>query len=135
MWQMGQVANWSEAKGVVVKSEMMGLEVGRRGAIKANVQYRYQVGGQPYTSSIIRLGDMTPSRGGPQEAILAKYPVGKEVTVIYDPKSPRQAVLEVSGWVGRIMMLAPAIILFTIGALLIVEARRLHRLSYDLFAS
>ena len=134
MRQMGQAATWPTTEGVVIKSELMGIEVGRKGAMKANVHYAYTVGGQRYTGSIIRLGDMTPSRKSAQGAVLAKYPLNKKVTVYYDPKSPRQAVLAVSGWVGRMMMLAPAIVLFTIGALLINESRRLWKISNNLFA-
>ena len=58
----------------------------------ANVVYEYAVGGQRLTCNRVSIGE---DQGDFQIAeIIARYPVGAEVTVYYNPRHPDQAVLE-----------------------------------------
>jgi len=59
------------------------------------VQYTYQVAGQAYSGKNLTFGFTTGfSSSSKAEAIIARYPVGSQVTVYYDPANPGEAVLE-----------------------------------------
>ena len=81
----------------------------------AQVAYTYQVGGQDYSSQKVTFG-FTPSYSNQSKAQgeADRYPVGKQVTVYYDPSKPSDAVLErqVSG--GKVVMIL-GIIFIVIG--------------------
>jgi hypothetical protein len=56
------------------------------------ITYSYSVNGTPYTSQRVSFaGGYKPKEVDP---ILARYPVGKEVTVAHDPQNPAEATLE-----------------------------------------
>ena len=56
------------------------------------IQYSYQVGGQAYQSNKYAPG---PEIGGTgAHKIVARYPVGAQVMVFYNPQNPAEAVLE-----------------------------------------
>ena len=58
----------------------------------ANVVYEYVVGGQTLTNNRVSIGeDLGDSEVAEQ---VARYPVGKAVTVYYNPRNPKEAVLE-----------------------------------------
>jgi hypothetical protein len=58
----------------------------------ANVVYEYSVAGVPFRNNRVSIGE---DRGDFEVAdTLAKYPVGKAVTVYYNPLHPKDAVLE-----------------------------------------
>ncbi len=60
-----------------------------------HLRYRYQVGGQTYQGERIAAGSPTGlSSRAEAEAVLAPYPVGRRVTVYYNPRNPAEAVLE-----------------------------------------
>lgn len=60
----------------------------------ADVQYEYRAQGKPYTGANIRL--LMPLESSPAEVqpILDRYPVGKRVTVYFNPQDPGESVLE-----------------------------------------
>ena len=56
------------------------------------ITYSYSVNGAPYTSQRVSFaGGYKPKEVDP---ILARYPVGSDVTVAYDPQKPAEATLE-----------------------------------------
>ena len=58
----------------------------------ANIVYEYTVSGQKLTNNHVRIGE---ERGNFEVAeTIAKYPVGAQVTVYYNSRHPRDAVLE-----------------------------------------
>jgi hypothetical protein len=59
----------------------------------ARISYTYSVNGKQYTSNRINFGTVSNSLVGARE-IVAYYPVGKAVTVFYDPIDVTRAVLE-----------------------------------------
>ncbi len=67
----------------------------------ANIVYEYSVRGQTMTNNRVSIGE---DRGNFEVAeTIARYPVGKDVTVYYDPLHPHEAVLEretPKGWWG-----------------------------------
>jgi hypothetical protein len=57
----------------------------------ADVAYVFSVGGKEYHGNRIAFGE---TGGSEIDAMLSKYPAGKEVTVFYDPRNPKECVLE-----------------------------------------
>jgi len=59
------------------------------------VQYEYEVNGQRYVGDRVNIGpvrrNINPRRS---QEILARYPVGGNVTVYYNPANPQEAALE-----------------------------------------
>jgi hypothetical protein len=61
----------------------------------ACVSYEYQVLGQLYTGTKISFGFAKAHNSrGQAENDLARYPLGSQVTIYYDPSNPTEAVLE-----------------------------------------
>ncbi len=59
------------------------------------VEYTYQVAGQDYTGKDLSFGfKQGYGNASKAQAMLAKYPVGAQVNVYYDPVDPQKAVLE-----------------------------------------
>jgi len=96
-------ADWPSAPGKVVvsKSEVRKVKVidsereeGHRFEERnfANITYEYSVAGQTYRNNRVSIGE---DRGNFEVAeTIARYPVGKEVTVYYNPNKRAEAVLE-----------------------------------------
>ena len=59
------------------------------------VLYTYQVAGQTHSGKNITFGFTTGyGNSSKAEAVIARYPIGSQVTVYYDPANPGEAVLE-----------------------------------------
>ena len=91
-----RAAKWAQTAGRVVKSTTEARHhqfQGEAGTVKnfPAVEYEFSVGGKDYRGARIGIGDVGPDE---IDATLAKYPVGKTVTVFYDPKNPNECVLE-----------------------------------------
>jgi hypothetical protein len=89
------------------------------------LQYEYSVDGIYYLSHIISFLDlylllfMNGKRSKrAAEYILAKYPVGSEVTVHFDRNNPKRAVLETKIWDINIVIIAFILIIMGAGFLL-----------------
>ncbi|MDP2654630.1 MAG: DUF3592 domain-containing protein [Candidatus Omnitrophota bacterium] len=91
-------ASWSPAEGRVVSSKVSAQTIHRRGAdgieFKAEVIYEYVADGVRHTSSRVRWGGENFLSREDAEAFLQGYPMGKTVTVHYNPRKPDQAILE-----------------------------------------
>ena len=61
-----------------------------------DIKYAYKVLGQSYENNQFSFGSEGTGYDTRKKAegILAKYPIGNQVTSYYDPKNPQQAVLE-----------------------------------------
>lgn len=80
------------------------------------ISYQYVVGGTEYQGkrrTLVNAGVAGILRGAAQQ-VVARYPVGSEVTVFHDPENPGEAVLE------RTDPVAGPILLFALGAALVV---------------
>jgi hypothetical protein len=70
----------------------------------AKIRYRYQVAGVAHESDRVFWADGGKSTGGGgARTLLAKYPLGHDVTVFYQPGDPTTAVLEPSTVKGVVM--------------------------------
>jgi hypothetical protein len=85
---------WHMTTGKIIKSrvEVMG---GETASVSPRIVYEYDVYGRTYQSEQIRAGGIyitDPNRSAYE--IVDSYPVGKDVTVYYDPNNPEDAALE-----------------------------------------
>ena len=90
-------AGWPAADGVVVRSEVVRhVRRGRSSRVlyRADLRYRYVVGGRAYESSRIAVGhsaeydDPAAARGA-----VGQYPVGRRVRVRHHPRDPARSAL------------------------------------------
>lgn len=92
-----QSTEWPTTEGTVVYSDTtshLNQNQGKR-SYSADVRYEYEVAGTEYTSSNISFQHETSgSHRDEIQAIVARYPKGKRVTVYYKPERPKTAVLE-----------------------------------------
>ncbi|GAB4580480.1 MAG: hypothetical protein Fur0022_32210 [Anaerolineales bacterium] len=86
---------WLTTQGQIVLSRVE-VSGGETTSVSPRVVYQYQVGAQMYQSETIRAGSqffsITTSRGAYDT--VDRYPVGKTVTVYYNPANPAEAALE-----------------------------------------
>jgi hypothetical protein len=100
----------SETKGLITKSETR--LVGRWCSAVYEIRYDYSVGQEKFAGSRVDYDTRTD-----YARMLARYPLGKEVTVYYDPSRPQYATLEESalgaGIYGRLGMLGFCYLFFS----------------------
>ena len=91
-WKNIQVAkastNWPTVSGTVMTSERT-KKMFRK---QPRVTYSYSVNGTPFTGNRISFAAGYPPKE--TDAILGRYPVGREVIVAHEPGNPGQATLE-----------------------------------------
>jgi hypothetical protein len=98
--EVRRARSWPSTPGRVVASGTEALPVPSGGPRStdtelrnfARVEYVYTVGGREYRCDRVSIGENTGNFEVPETS--ARYPVGKAVTVYYDPANPEQAVLE-----------------------------------------
>jgi hypothetical protein len=80
--------NWPTTVGKVTASDFKKVMFRRQ----PQIAYTYSVNGAPFTSSRVSFaGGYKPKEVDP---VLARYPVGADVTVAHDPQNPAEATLE-----------------------------------------
>jgi len=89
--------NWQTASGTITHSEVRAVrkrELDNRVKVRSApaIAYEYSVDGKRYQSERISLAEIIPESD--IEPLLARYPLGAQVTVYYNPADPRQSVLE-----------------------------------------
>lgn len=124
MKEVQAAKNWIATTGKVTRSEVRALknrEMENRARIRNQpfVSFEFTVQGKRYTGDRISLGEYISE--GDIEATLARYPVGAQVTVYYDPHNPQRSVLERAlPAVGK--ELAGVLAFFGVGAVLVLLA-------------
>ena len=90
--KVAQASSWTSTMGTVNFSTVERRSSGDGYSDYPVVQYSYQVMGQPYQGNKIMPG---PSVGGSgAHKVVARYPMGSQVMVYYDPNHPSDSVLE-----------------------------------------
>ena len=111
--------SWSSASGKITESYMRreaSMESGST-IYYPEVQYDYEFLGTKYTGDRISFGGSSGnSNRKKSEETLAKYPIGQNVTIYYNPNNPEDAVLERKMGTGGTVFLIIGI-LFTFIAL------------------
>ncbi len=95
--RQSRTAGFPHVVGRILKSEVRETQ-GTKPTYAAEVEFAWRVAGVEYKGATVRHGF---SRSGKVyvERVVARYPVGREVEVYYDPAAPGEAVLE-PGLVG-----------------------------------
>ncbi len=111
IFQWKQSQDWSSIRGKIIQSSLKSVLVprgGRKGlnadgsvrlitAYTPDILYEYRANAESFQSRQIFLGQQFPSSLSLASDFVDKYPVGKGVTVFYNPEKPEVAVLE-RGW-------------------------------------
>lgn len=96
LWQGASSPKWPTVTGQVVSSDLQRSR-DRQGMVtyRAEVAYKYEVGGQTYASDRVFFGDQlqTSWATGPVREV-ERYHPGSQVQVFYDPNKPSRSVLE-----------------------------------------
>jgi hypothetical protein len=121
-WDVGKLRqaratrDWPTVQGIVIHSTVED----RRGERKPHVEYTYGVEGASHTCHQISFDIFdNPGGQGRIETILDRYPVGKQVTVHFDPDNPTTAILEPEVYSPFFMPLVFGV-LFLLGGLLVL---------------
>lgn len=80
---------WPLIKAIVLKSKT----VGRTQATRFEIDYRYEVGGNSYTSDRLNFAS-SPRRVGLAEKYRKRFSEGSTIKVRYDPADPAQSTIE-----------------------------------------
>ncbi len=105
--------HWSRARGVIKESFVdtsvnTGLNDPNSVSYFAAVTYSYRVGGREFTGKQVTFGDHGTPRLAHANAILARYPEGREIDVHFDPDRPSFSVLEKSPGANWMVIMAGA---------------------------
>jgi hypothetical protein len=127
LWRGRASAHWPSTSGVIVAGRPPELppdadpdsadaaDTSRGWRIQAGrLVYAYDVDGRRYFANVRTFGQVSRGGGGPDEAIGARYPIGRRVTVRYAPGRPELAVLEpgVAGEAWLLPAVGAAFLLF-----------------------
>jgi hypothetical protein len=87
---------WPGTLGIVLSSSVQSRRSGNSTSIYPVVIYQYQVSGQTYQGQTIKAGEQFFSVRimGDAQATAARYPVGAQVMVYYNPANPKESALE-----------------------------------------
>jgi len=122
--QVAAGKTWARTKGEIVASEVVaeGSHTDDDDTdCTAVVRYRYAVDGKTYDSDRIAFGERGHTMRMLASQVVAKYPVGAQVDVFYNPKRPSSAVLEAKS--GAPAAFTVAVIVFgTVSAVLVAHA-------------
>jgi hypothetical protein len=88
-------ASWPTAEGVVLSSEVsLSTDAEGSDSYSPEVTYRYLALDSSYENRTIKFGENSYGNRRKAQEIAARYPVGKSVTVYFDPDMPARSVLE-----------------------------------------
>ena len=115
--RVGASQRWPSAPGTIVSSKLVeGSSSDGGRTVGAEVVYSYTVGGQEFRSDQRDIGGGGSGSLAGENAIIARYPVGSNVTVFYNPANPKDAVLErTSGIAGLMFGLCAMFVVFACG--------------------
>ncbi len=88
--------SWTSTMGVVTMSTIQVKYTNRSRSEIPVVAYQYQVGGKSYTGQVIKAGEQYFNLRvyGDAQKTIARYPVGAQVMVYYNPSNPAESALE-----------------------------------------
>lgn len=110
--QVAEAAAWPQTAGRIVKSTVEHYRQRVGGAqsgtlvtfYAAVVEYSYRVADRDYHSTQLSFGGKSAGSQDLAEAKAARYPVGSQVMVHYDPRNPSNAVLDLKVALGLPML-------------------------------
>jgi hypothetical protein len=88
-------ASWPTADGVITRSAVTHSSDSEGGdSYQPQVTYKYSANSTTYENNTIKFGENSYSSRRKADDIAGNYPVGKNVTVYYDPEKHDRSVLE-----------------------------------------
>jgi hypothetical protein len=93
--KVAQASRWPSAMGTILMSMVQWRASGSNSTSGANypvVMYSYQAMGQAYQGNKIAPGPEVGGMGA--QKVVARYPMGTQVMVYYNPENPSEALLE-----------------------------------------
>lgn len=97
MTQRQDAQNWASTTGTIMMSSVQSRRSGTGGYSTIPViVYQFEVNGKTYQSQNVRVGDkyLKVNVSWQAQETVDKYPIGKQVTVYYDPNNPAECALE-----------------------------------------
>lgn len=87
---------WPSTTGSILMSSVQTRRTGKSHSTYPVVVYQYQVNGRTYQNQIIKAGEqfINVRVAGQAQATVARYPIGANVTVYYNPGNPADSALE-----------------------------------------
>ena len=108
-------ASWSETIGTVTESRveqstnvLMSNDEDNEGTpvFSPEISYTYQVAGLEYTSKRLTFGGKKSfSKRDNAEKVTALYPVYSQLPVFYDPKNPKEAVIDRTSKISNMILI------------------------------
>lgn len=94
-----RIALWSKTRGRIVKSEILSYHERSSSAasielFRPDIVYRYAVDGREHESDRIEVSRLSSSDLAKAEATCARYPVGLEIDLSYNPRAEEQSIIE-----------------------------------------
>ena len=88
--------SWLSTTGTVLMSSVQSRRSGNSTSTFPVVVYQYEVNGKTHQSQTIKAGEqfMNVRIFGQADATAARYPIGANVTVYYNPTNPTESALE-----------------------------------------
>lgn len=88
--------SWASTTGKVLMSSVQSSHSGNSHSTYPVVVYQYEVNGQTHQSQTIKAGEqyLKVRVMGQAHATVARYPIGANVTVYYNPANPAESALE-----------------------------------------
>jgi hypothetical protein len=107
--KVGASANWPSTTGSITRSSVAeSVSTSNDDNIThyyPQVTYTYQVAGTTFEGKHIMFGAVESGSHTKAQATIALYPVGKSVSVYYNPADPKEAVLERQSKSSNIMLI------------------------------
>ena len=119
---------WPSAQGTVSVSEKIRTSNGKN----MRFEYRYSVNGSSYRSSRVNYSqDLQVSFAFDPWAAVNRYPTGSTVAVYYDPRNPRDALLEPGVAPAIKWALAAGVVAVIFGIVLCLRMAELYQEDWD----
>lgn len=96
MTQRQSAQNWANTTGAILMSSVQSRRSGHGYSTIPVIVYQFEVNGKTIQSQNIRAGDkyLKVNVSWQAQETVDKYPIGKQVTVYYDPNNPAECALE-----------------------------------------
>ncbi len=94
MRETSRSRGWASASAKVVASNVNEFSGKNGRTYRPMIVFAYSVGSIRYMSSRLAFHPLVSSNRNDAARVVAKYPVGRTVAVLYDPTDPEQAVVE-----------------------------------------
>ena len=116
---------WPKASGEITNSKLISKRT--RSKKRTKTTYRAAIAFKYFIKNRVHIGDEvyighsnTSSSRFSAERILSRYPIGKDVSVYYDPKNPNYGILEPGTQMLHYLMLGGSLLFILIGLLMTV---------------